>query len=181
MAEVKQRDDDRKEYTKMTLGKKIFNLRTAAHISQETLAEKLEVSRQSVSKWEVDQACLLYTSASAVGGVVGNVDGNTTVESCVNKGTVSGTTGYIGGVTGQHWRAGTVINCYNAGAVSGPATVGGVSGGHKAASPTLKSCLNTGIVTDTAAAQNNIGAVIDRKSTRLNSSHITRSRMPSSA
>lgn len=40
----------------MTLGKKIFNLRTAAHISQETLAEKLEVSRQSVSKWEVDQA-----------------------------------------------------------------------------------------------------------------------------
>ena len=36
----------------MTLGKKIFNLRTAAHISQETLAEKLEVSRQSVSKWE---------------------------------------------------------------------------------------------------------------------------------
>ena len=40
----------------MTLGKKIFNLRTAAHISQETLAEKLEVSRQSVSKWEIDQA-----------------------------------------------------------------------------------------------------------------------------
>lgn len=100
------------------------------------------------------------SGASAVGGVVGNVDGNTTVESCVNKGSVSGTTGYIGGVTGQHWRAGTVENCYNSGAVSGPASVGGVSGGHKAASPTLKNCLNTGIVTDTAAAQNNIGAVI---------------------
>ncbi|MDD6799238.1 MAG: phosphoglucosamine mutase [Firmicutes bacterium] len=40
----------------MTLGKKISNLRTAAHISQETLAEKLNVSRQSVSKWEIDQA-----------------------------------------------------------------------------------------------------------------------------
>ena len=40
----------------MTLGKKIFTLRSAAHISQETLAEKLDVSRQSVSKWEMDQA-----------------------------------------------------------------------------------------------------------------------------
>ena len=40
----------------MTLGKKIFTLRTAARISQEMLAEKLDVSRQSVSKWEMDQA-----------------------------------------------------------------------------------------------------------------------------
>ena len=40
----------------MTLGKKIYTLRTAAQISQESLAERLGVSRQSVSKWEVDQA-----------------------------------------------------------------------------------------------------------------------------
>ena len=40
----------------MTLGEKITNLRVGAGISQEQLAEKLTVSRQSVSKWEMDQA-----------------------------------------------------------------------------------------------------------------------------
>ena len=40
----------------MTLGEKITHLRNVADISQETLAEKLSVSRQSVSKWEMDQA-----------------------------------------------------------------------------------------------------------------------------
>ncbi len=40
----------------MTIGEKIAKLRTAANISQELLAEKIEVSRQSVSKWEMNQA-----------------------------------------------------------------------------------------------------------------------------
>ncbi len=40
----------------MTIGEKITKLRVAAHISQEQLAEKLNVSRQSVSKWEANQA-----------------------------------------------------------------------------------------------------------------------------
>ena len=40
----------------MTIGEKITKLRTAANISQEQLAEKMDVSRQSVSKWEMDQA-----------------------------------------------------------------------------------------------------------------------------
>ena len=40
----------------MTIGEKITHLRTSANISQEQLAEKLDVSRQSVSKWEMDQA-----------------------------------------------------------------------------------------------------------------------------
>lgn len=47
---------NRKEIEKMTLGKKIYTLRSAAQISQEALAERLDVSRQSVSKWEIDQA-----------------------------------------------------------------------------------------------------------------------------
>lgn len=38
----------------MTIGQKIVQLRTAADISQEQLAEMLGVSRQSVSKWEMD-------------------------------------------------------------------------------------------------------------------------------
>lgn len=40
----------------MTIGEKIAKLRTTANISQEQFAEKLSVSRQSVSKWEMDQA-----------------------------------------------------------------------------------------------------------------------------
>ncbi len=40
----------------MTLGEKITHLRNALGISQETLADKLSVSRQAVSKWEMDQA-----------------------------------------------------------------------------------------------------------------------------
>ena len=40
----------------MTIGEKITQLRTALDMSQETLADKLSVSRQSVSKWEMDQA-----------------------------------------------------------------------------------------------------------------------------
>lgn len=42
--------------SKMTIGEKIAKLRTAANLSQEQLAEKISVSRQSVSKWEIDQA-----------------------------------------------------------------------------------------------------------------------------
>lgn len=40
----------------MTIGEKITGLRMAAGLSQEGLAEKMAVSRQSVSKWEMDQA-----------------------------------------------------------------------------------------------------------------------------
>jgi len=40
----------------MTIGEKISKLRIAEGISQEQLAEKISVSRQAVSKWEMDQA-----------------------------------------------------------------------------------------------------------------------------
>ncbi len=40
----------------MTIGEKISKLRQNLNISQEQLAEKISVSRQSVSKWEMDQA-----------------------------------------------------------------------------------------------------------------------------
>lgn len=38
----------------MTLGQKIFELRNQQKMSQGDLAEKLNVSRQSISKWETD-------------------------------------------------------------------------------------------------------------------------------
>ena len=40
----------------MTIGEKIYKLRTEAKISQETLALDLNISRQAVSKWETDQS-----------------------------------------------------------------------------------------------------------------------------
>lgn len=40
----------------MTLGEKLQELRRRSGMSQDTLAEKLDVSRQAVSKWERDEA-----------------------------------------------------------------------------------------------------------------------------
>ncbi len=40
----------------MTIGEKISHLRVAQGLSQEQLSEKMNVSRQSISKWEMDQA-----------------------------------------------------------------------------------------------------------------------------
>ena len=40
----------------MTLGEKIYRLRTEKNLSQESFGECLGVSRQSVSKWETDQS-----------------------------------------------------------------------------------------------------------------------------
>ena len=39
----------------MSLGEKLLDLRKKAGLSQEDVAEKLGVSRQTVSKWETDQ------------------------------------------------------------------------------------------------------------------------------
>jgi len=38
----------------MTLGEKIQELRKVSGLSQEALAEKMDISRQAVSKWETD-------------------------------------------------------------------------------------------------------------------------------
>jgi DNA-binding transcriptional regulator YiaG len=41
----------------MTLGTKIQELRKKQSLSQEAFAEIMDVTRQSVSKWELDQSC----------------------------------------------------------------------------------------------------------------------------
>lgn len=43
---------EREELERVTLAEKLFKLRTDQGLSQGDLAEKLNVSRQSVSKWE---------------------------------------------------------------------------------------------------------------------------------
>jgi len=40
----------------MNLAEKIYELRKSRHWSQEELAQALDISRQSVSKWESNQA-----------------------------------------------------------------------------------------------------------------------------
>ena len=40
----------------MSLGQRLIELRKAKHLSQEEVAEKLDVTRQTVSKWETDQS-----------------------------------------------------------------------------------------------------------------------------
>ena len=42
--------------TVMSIGNNIYKLRTAKNLSQGDLADLLDVSRQSVSKWETDAA-----------------------------------------------------------------------------------------------------------------------------
>lgn len=40
----------------MTLGERLLKYRTDAKMSQDTLAEKIGVTRQTISKWETDQS-----------------------------------------------------------------------------------------------------------------------------
>lgn len=40
----------------MTIGERLYKLRKDKNISQEELANALDVSRQTVSKWETDQS-----------------------------------------------------------------------------------------------------------------------------
>lgn len=40
----------------MSIGQKLFDLRKQKHLSQEEVADKLNVSRQTISKWETDQS-----------------------------------------------------------------------------------------------------------------------------
>ncbi|MBQ2876183.1 MAG: phosphoglucosamine mutase [Clostridia bacterium] len=50
----------------MTIGEKIYYIRTEQGISQETLAEQLGVSRQSVSKWELGESVPVLDKISAL-------------------------------------------------------------------------------------------------------------------
>lgn len=60
------------------LGEKIYLLRKERGLSQEELADKLNVSRQSVSKWETDQSVPDYDNVAAMCAFFGvSLDGFT--------------------------------------------------------------------------------------------------------
>ncbi|MCM1211390.1 MAG: helix-turn-helix domain-containing protein [Blautia sp.] len=55
----------------MTLGEKIYKLRSEMGLSQEAFGERLGVSRQSVSKWETDQSLPELEKIVAISSVFG--------------------------------------------------------------------------------------------------------------
>jgi transcriptional regulator with XRE-family HTH domain len=83
----------------MTLGERLLELRKNKHLSQEELAEKLDVTRQTISKWETDQStpdfdkiipiCNLYeiTSDELLTGNknINGVENNSTIDNQLIK------------------------------------------------------------------------------------------------
>ena len=55
----------------MTIGEKIAILRSRLSLSQQALADRLSVSRQSVSKWEIDAACPSVEKLTALSRIFG--------------------------------------------------------------------------------------------------------------
>ena len=55
----------------MTLGEKIYRLRTEQGMSQENFGDMLGVSRQSVSKWETDQSVPELDKVVAISEMLG--------------------------------------------------------------------------------------------------------------
>jgi transcriptional regulator with XRE-family HTH domain len=53
----------------MDLGKKLFELRKSNGLSQEDLAEKLKVSRQTISKWELNETSPDLKQAKELSGI----------------------------------------------------------------------------------------------------------------
>ncbi len=122
----------------MTIGQKITHLRTAMDISQEALADKLSVSRQSVSKWEMDQAqpqidkilqlCELF-NISADELLYDKISINRTPAGAPIKNKYFGTDGFRGeanlNLTSMHaYKVGRFLGWYYSSKLSGCASTG---------------------------------------------------------
>ena len=73
----------------MELGKQIYELRKKANLSQEQLAEKVDVSRQTISKWELGETAPDIKQAQVLSQVFGvsldELTGNDTKEVIYKK------------------------------------------------------------------------------------------------
>lgn len=70
---------------RLSLGEKLLDLRKKAGFSQEEVADKLDVSRQTVSKWETDQTVPELTKAKLLSQLY-----NVSYDYLISGGTVSG-------------------------------------------------------------------------------------------
>ncbi len=117
----------------MNIGEKIAKLRIASNISQEQLAEKISVSRQSVSKWEMNQSlpqidkvlqlCELFdvTADELLYDKI-NISGKISTETRANK--YFGTDGFRGEAnisltSMQAYKVGRFLGWYYSSALSG--------------------------------------------------------------
>ena len=82
-----------------------------------------------------------------VGGLVGYMDNNATVQDCSVSGNVTGTGTYVGGLIGYTNYACTVKNCCVTGAVTGSSDYVGGLIGYAGDASTVKNCCVTGAVT----------------------------------
>ena len=69
----------------MSLGENIYKLRTGKRMSQEDFAAAMEVSRQSVSKWENDMAVPVQVSGDSVLPVRGYVRPRDSCPGCLSS------------------------------------------------------------------------------------------------
>lgn len=89
----------------------------------------------------------IISTKNNVGGIVGYATGNTTIQNCYNKASISGVS-KVGGILGSSDDTVTIENCYNAGDVTGESKVAGIVGElHKGK---LDKCYNIGTVIGTS-------------------------------
>ena len=91
----------------------------------------------------------MYASSSSdanIGGIVGFVDKNTTVQNCYNEVAVTGNGKNTGGVVGYVKSGITITNCYNAGTITGKSSTAGVVARLPYTSVTMNNCFNMGTV-----------------------------------
>lgn len=73
----------------MNIGEKILELRKENNLSQEQLAEKLDVARQTISKWELSETCPNIEQAKQLSNLfnisLDELVGNDIKDSIVNK------------------------------------------------------------------------------------------------
>ena len=119
----------------------------------------------------ISASCTSSSSGSYVGGVVGYVGNNATVQNCYNEGTVSASGNNCGGVVGYVNSGITLTNCYNAGTVTGKSYTAGVVGRLPFSGATVTNCYSIGTVTGETSY---VGAVIGSGSgTNTNNYYLT--------
>jgi len=93
-----------------------------------------------------------------VGGIVANASGNSTIENCWNKATITASNYHAGGIVGIIDSGNVIIeNCYNNGSVTSKGIVGGIAGYNLSGSSSITNCYNTGTIK--ASSEDHAGGI----------------------